>query len=82
MKQIKKVLAVLLTMALMITMMPSVHTNVQAKGKMKLNKKKVTLYVGKKVKLKVKNKTVKQKVKWKSTNKKVARVTKKRPGKG
>ena len=77
MKQIKKVLAVLLTMALMITMMPSVHTNVQAKGKMKLNKKKVTLYVGKKVKLKVKNKTVKQKVKWKSTNKKVARVTKK-----
>ncbi len=77
MKQIKKVLAVLLTLALMITMMPSVQTNVQAKGKMKLNKKKVTLYVGKKVKLKVKNKTVKKKVKWKSTNKRVATVTKK-----
>lgn len=77
MKQIKKVLVVLLTLALMITMMPSVQTNVQAKGKMKLNKKKVTLYVGKKVKLKVKNKTVKKKVKWKSTNKKVATVTKK-----
>ncbi len=77
MKQIKKMLVVLLTLALMITMMPSVQTNVQAKGKMKLNKKKVTLYVGKKVKLKVKNKTVKKKVKWKSTNKKVATVTKK-----
>ena len=77
MKQMKRVLAVLLTLALIITMMPSLQTTVYAKRKMRLNKKKVTLYVGKKVKLKVKNKTVQKKVKWKSTNKKVATVTKK-----
>lgn len=45
---------------------------VAAKGRMKLNKKKVTIRVGKKVKLKLKN--AKKKVKWKSTAKKNASV--------
>ena len=45
---------------------------VAAKGRMKLNKKKVTIRVGKKVKLKLKN--AKKKVKWKSTAKKIASV--------
>ena len=51
-------------------------TNVEAKAKPKLSKKKVTLTVGKKVKLKVKN-AGKKKVKWKTSNKKVAKVNKK-----
>lgn len=77
MKQKKRIFAIVLTLVLVVTMIPSVQINVQAKNKMKLNKKKVTLYVGKKVKLKVKNKNIKGKIKWKSTNKKVAVVTKK-----
>ncbi len=44
-------------------------------AKVKLNRKKVTLHVGEKVKLKVKG--TKKKVKWKSSKKKVATVTKK-----
>lgn len=53
---------------------------VQAAGKIKLNKKKVTIKVGQKVKLKLKN--TKKKVKWKSSKKKVASVTKKGVVKG
>lgn len=46
-----------------------------AKSKIRLNKKKVTVAVGKKVKLKVKG--TKKKVKWSSSNKKKATVLKK-----
>lgn len=49
-----------------------------AKGK--INKKKVTIRVGKTVKLKVKN--IKKKVKWSSSKKKVAKVSKKGVVKG
>ena len=77
MNHVKKILAVLLTLALVITLLPMMQINANAKTKTKLNKKKVTVYVGKNVKLKVKNKPAKKKVKWKSTNKKVATVTKK-----
>lgn len=48
---------------------------VEAATKVKLNKTKVTLYVGKSVQLKVKGTT--KKVTWKSSNKKVATVTSK-----
>ena len=46
-----------------------------AKAKVKLNKKKLVLTVGKKAKLKVKG--TKKKVKWSSSKKKIATVTKK-----
>ena len=65
------ILFLLLLMALML--IPTV--GVAAKKKPKLNKKKITLTVDGKFKLKVKN--TKAKVKWKSSNKKIATVNKK-----
>lgn len=70
MKRIMKVFLVILAMFVAFT----TPTNVEA-ASLKLNKKKVTIYVGKSTTLKVKGK--KKKVKWKSTNKKVAKVNKK-----
>ena len=46
-----------------------------AKGSLRLNRKKVTLKVGKSVKLKVKG--TKKKVTWKTSKKKIAKVSKK-----
>ena len=48
-----------------------------APKKMKLNYRKVTLRVGEKKKLKVKNNKRHKKVKWRSTNKKIAKINKK-----
>lgn len=73
-KNIMRTSAVALAFCLLATAVPA--TNVDAKAKPKLNKKKVTLTVGKKVKLKVKN-AGKKKVKWKTSDKKVAKVNKK-----
>lgn len=70
MKRIMKVFLVILAMFVAFT----TPTDVEA-ASLKLNKKKVTIYVGKSTTLKVKGK--KKKVKWKSTNKKVAKVNKK-----
>lgn len=67
----KKGLAFIMTAALIVT--AAVPGGVSAKGKIKLNKKKVTVRVGQKVKLKLKN--AKKKVQWKSSRKKVASVT-------
>ncbi len=77
MNGMKKTVAIILIWALIVTMMPMMEYNVQAKAKMRLNKKNVTLQVGKKIKIKVKNKSFKKKVQFKSTNKKVATVSKK-----
>ncbi|MFQ9515922.1 MAG: beta-1,3-glucanase family protein [Eubacterium sp.] len=85
MKRTKKILAFVLAFVLTITLLPMCQTS--AAKKTKLNKTKATVYVGKTLKLKVKNKHTNKKVKWKSTNKKVATVSKKgkvkgkRPGK-
>lgn len=76
MKKRKKIISVLLCFAL--TIMPIVQGSqlqVQAKKKIRLNRKKVTLYIGKKTKLKVKG--TPKKVVWKSQKKKIATVTKK-----
>jgi len=72
MKQAKKVLAIILTLVLSISIIPM--TSVSAAKKVKLNKTKATIYVGKTVTLKLKNN--KKKIKWSSSNKKVATVTK------
>ena len=71
-KQIRTLLSVFLVLALIITLVP---TNVKAANKVKLNKSKVTLYVGKTTTLKVKGTS--KKVTWSSSNKKVATVNKK-----
>ena len=73
-KNIMRASATALAFCLLATAVPA--SNVEAKAKPKLSKKKVTLTVSKKVKLKVKN-AGKKKVKWKTSNKKVAKVNKK-----
>ena len=77
MNKMKRILTIVLTLALLITMMPSNLTGVNAKTVTKLSSKKIVLQVGKTKKLKVKNKPVGVKVTWKSSKKKVATVSKK-----
>lgn len=66
--------------ALVISMSCMSTMNVSAAQKVKLNKKKVTIYVGKTTTLKLKNN--KKKIKWSTSNKKVATVSKKGKVKG
>ena len=76
MKRLIKSLAIVMVIALTVTCV----LNVNAKTKPKLNKKKVSIYVGNTVKLKMKN--TKKKVKWSSSKKSVATVSKKGVVKG
>lgn len=55
----------------------STGTQVEAKAKPKLSSKKITITVGQKKKLKVKNFKKKKKIKWSSKNSKIATVNKK-----
>ena len=71
----KRFTSILLCLALVITMFSSPSQSMAKKTKIKLNKKKVTLVVGKSVRLKVKG--TKKKAKWKSSSKKVATVSSK-----
>lgn len=73
MRNVKSFVVVLLVFALTIAIAGTDGAQA-AKKKPKLNKKKVTLYVGKTTKLKVKN--TKKKAKWSSSKKSVATVTK------
>lgn len=70
MGKIKKIVSIVLILALAVTMMP-----VNANAAVKLNTTKKTIDVGQSVTLKVTGTT--QKVTWKSSNKKVATVTQK-----
>lgn len=78
MNKTKKILAMIFVVVLSISMIPV--TNVRAAKKVKLNKTKATIYVGKTVTLKLKNN--KKKVKWTTSNKKIATVSKKGKVKG
>lgn len=71
----RKSISILVCFALLITSLLSPWQLMAKKARLKLNKKKVTLTVGKSVRLKVKG--AKQKVKWKSSNKKTASVSSK-----
>ena len=71
MDRIRKLMSLLLILALCFTFIPTV--NVQAASKVKLNKSTATVYVGKTTTLKM-NGTSK-KVTWSSSNKKVAAVS-------
>ena len=68
-------MSLVLAGALVITSVFVLGQQTDAKAKVKLNKKKLVLTVGKKAKLKVKG--TKKKVKWSSSKKKIATVTKK-----
>ena len=83
MKNFKKVLAVFLAALTIFSVTPLIEATVpvapivsvaEAKSKVKLNKKKLTLVEGNSFKLKVKG--TKKKVKWSSSNKKIATVKK------
>lgn len=78
MNKTKKILAMIFVVVLSISMIST--TNVSAAKKVKLNKTKATIYVGKTVTLKLKNN--KKKVKWTTSNKKIATVNKKGKVKG
>ena len=71
MKRVRSIYAVMILCMIVLLGCTSFSTEVSAKAK--INKKKVTIYVGKTVSLKVKNN--KKKVKWSSTNKSVATVS-------
>ena len=55
MNKMKRILTIVLTLALIVTMMPMNLTNVNAKSTTRLSSKKIVLQVGKTKKLKVKN---------------------------
>lgn len=75
MKQIRKGLAMLMPMVLAVSMM---SVDVEAAKKPTLSKTKVSVQVGKKVKITVKNAKRNAKVTWKTNKKKVAKITKKK----
>jgi len=77
MNKLKKITSIALAVLLVFASIPTI--NVSA-AKIKLNKIKITIYVGKTVTLKVQNN--KKKVKWTTSNKKIATVTKKGKVKG
>ena len=67
---------IILTVGLLVGAL-FLQIGVFGKPKEKLNYKKVSMFVGQKKKLKIKNKRKKTKVKWYSKNKSIAKVTKK-----
>lgn len=73
MERIRKLMSLLLILAFCFTFIPTV--NVEAASKVKINKTKATVYVGKATTLKVSG--TKKTVKWKTSNKKVATVSSK-----
>lgn len=72
MTKFKKALTIVLAFVMVLTLAP---IQVNAAKKVKLNKSKLSLYVGKSYTLKLKN--TKKKIKWSSSKKKVATVSKK-----
>lgn len=78
MKRFRKCISLLLVAVMMVSMFVIPGGNVQAaKKKVQLSKKTVTLEVGKKVTLKLKNAPKKKKITWSSNKKKIASVSKK-----
>ena len=78
MKNLRKITALLLMAVMVAGILAVPGGNVQAaKKKVQLSKKTVTLEVGKKVTLKLKNAPKKKKITWSSNKKKVASVSKK-----
>ena len=78
MKNLRRITSLLLMAVMVAGLLAVPGGNVQAaKKKVQLNKKTVTLEVGKKVTLKLKNAPKKKKITWSSNKKKIATVSKK-----
>ena len=78
MKNLRRIMSLLLMAVMVAGMLVVPSGNVQAaKKKVQLSKKTVTLEVGKKVTLKLKNAPKKKKITWSSNKKKIASVSKK-----
>ena len=73
----RKVIAVLMVSALCITTLSSAGSDVEAKAKASLKTKKISVKVGKKKSILIKNKTKKHSYSFTSSNKQVAKVTSK-----
>ena len=71
----KIVLIAIITSILSLVIDSNLQVNAANFNQLKLNRKSITLKVGRTKRLKVKNGNRKAKVKWKSNNKKVAVVT-------
>ena len=77
-KSVLKKVAIVTAMVMFFLSLPIVDgSTLEAKGKVKLNKKKITLKVGKTAKLKLINIKKGKKVKWSSSKKKIATVNQK-----
>lgn len=81
-KKPKRLVALLLSLLLVISMIPATGLTVEAAAKPKLAKKSVSIVVGGKAKIKVKNAPKKDKITYKSSKKNVATVSKKGMVKG
>ena len=73
----RKVIAGLMVLALCITTLSSAGSDVEAKAKASLKTKKISVKVGKKKSILIKNKTKKHSYSFTSSNKQVAKVTSK-----
>lgn len=73
----RKVIAGLMVSALCITTLSSAGSDVEAKAKASLKTKKISVKVGKKKSILIKNKTKKHSYSFTSSNKQVAKVTSK-----
>ena len=74
---IRKVIAGFMVSALCITTLSSAGSDVEAKAKASLKTKKISVKVGKKKSILIKNKTKKHSYSFTSSNKQVAKVTSK-----
>ena len=81
-KKPKRLVALLLSLLLVISMIPATGLTVEAATKPKLAKKSVSIVVGGKAKIKVKNAPKKAKITYKSAKKNIATVSKKGMVKG
>ena len=77
MRGIKKIIAVVCAAAMTVGMITFSPASADAAKAPKLNKKTISVKVGSKYKIKLKNGNKKAKVTWKINKKKVARITKK-----
>ena len=77
MKKINKIVAVLCAAAMVVGSIAYTPAESEAAKAPKLNKKTISVKVGSKYKIKLKNGNKKAKVTWKINKKKVARITKK-----
>lgn len=81
-KKSKRLTALLLSLLMVISLLPTTGLTVEAAAKPKLAKKSVSIVVGGKAKIKVKNAPKKAKITYKSAKKNIATVSKKGTVKG